>query len=186
MPDVRAFNIEAFKARFGDGAKASLFYYQPNWPGALNADIEEEDAIYLVRTAQMPSTTLEEQTLNWQGFDWKYPGKHTYAPITVTFNVDLNARIRMLFEKWSNLAHNPTSNFYTTHDVFMADQVLQMIGYEGQVILEFTLRDAWPQEVAQIAMDYASTEVAQFDVTFSYQYHEVSFNEKGGLQTTLA
>jgi hypothetical protein len=35
MPDVRAFNIEAFKARFGDGAKSSLFYYQPQWPAAL-------------------------------------------------------------------------------------------------------------------------------------------------------
>lgn len=185
MPDVRAFNIEAFKARFGDGAKNSLFYYQPNWPEALDADIDEEDAVYLVRTVTMPSTTLEEATLNWQGFDWKYPGKHTYNPITISFNVDLNAKIRMLFEKWSNLAHNPINNFYSTHDVFMKDQVLQMIGYEGNVILEFTLRSAWPQEVAQISMDYSSTEVAQFDITFSYLYHEVSFNERGGLQTTL-
>jgi hypothetical protein len=180
MPDVRAFNIEAFKARFGDGAKASLFYYQPQWPGALGADVNAQDAIYLVKTAQLPSTALEEVTLNWQGFDWKFPGKHTYTDVVVTFNVDLDAKIRMTFESWSNLCHDPKTNFYTTHDVFMADQRLQMLGYEGQVILEFTLHDAWPKEVSQVTMDYASTEVATFDVTFTYSYHELSFTETGG------
>lgn len=182
MPDVRAFNIEAFKAKFGDGAKASLFYYQPQWPGALGAEVTQEDAIYLVKTAQMPSTALEEVTLNWQGFDWKFPGKHTYTDVVVTFNVDLEAKIRQTFELWSNLCHDPATNFYTTHDVYMADQRLNMIGYEGQNILEFVLHDAWPKEVSQIAMDYASTEVATFDVTFTYSYHETKFTETGGVQ----
>ena len=184
MPDVRAFNIEAFKARFGDGAKTSLFYYQPQWPGGLQADVNQQDAIYLVRTATIPSTTLEEVPLQWQGFDWKIAGKHTYNDITVGFNVDLNAKVRKVFEEWSNLIHNPATNFYATHDQYMSDQTLQMIGYSGEVILEFLIHDAWPKEVAQITMDYPSTEVAQFDVTFTYSYHEVSFSETGGLQTT--
>lgn len=180
MPDVRAFNIEAFKARFGDGAKASLFYYQPQWPGSLQADVNQQDAIYLVKTAQMPSTALEEVTLNWQGFDWKFPGKHTYTDVVITFNIDKDAKIRQTFENWSNLCHDPTTNFYTTHDVYMVDQRMQMIGYEGEVILEFTLHDAWPKEVSQITMDYSSTEIATFDVTFTYSYHETSFTETGG------
>jgi hypothetical protein len=179
MPDTRAFNIEAFKAKFGDGAKASLFYYQPQWPGALNADINQQDAIYLVKTAQMPSTTLEEGVLNWQGFDWKYATKHTYTDITITFNVDKEAKIRQTFENWSNLCHDPVTNFYATHDIYMIDQRLQMIGYNGNVILEFTLVSAWPKEVSQITMDYATSEVATFDVTFSYQYHLTSYTETG-------
>jgi hypothetical protein len=171
MPDVRSFNIEAFKARFGDGAKSSLFYYQPQWPAALQASVSQEDAIYLVKTAQMPSSTLEEVV---------FPGKHTYTDVVITFNVDKDAKVRQTFEEWVNLCHNPVTNFYSTHDVFMEDQRLQMIGYEGQVILEFTLHDAWPKEVAQIQMDYSTTEVAQFDVTFTYSYHESSFTETGG------
>ena len=180
MPDVRTFNIEAFKARFGDGAKSSLFYYQPQWPGGLAADVNQQDAIYLVKTAQMPSTALEEVVLNWQGFDWKYPAKHTYADVVITFNVDKDAKIRQTFENWSILCHDPKTNFYSTHDVYMADQRLQMLGFQGDVILEFVLHDAWPKEISQITMDYASTEVATFDVTFTYSYHETSFNETGG------
>jgi len=180
MPDTRAFNIEAFKAKFGDGAKLSLFYFQPQWPSLDQIDVPQQDAIYLVKTATMPSTTLEEGTLNWQGFDFKYPTKHTYTDVTITFNVDLKAKIRMLFERWSNLIHNPATNFWATHDKYMVDQRLQMIGYEGQVILEFTLHDAWPKEVTQISADYSSTEVATFDVIFSYTYHEIKFTETGG------
>ena len=181
MPDIRNFNIEGFKAGFGDGAKSSLFYYQHSWPPLLpDAPITEQQAIFLVKTAQMPSTALEEVTINWQGFDWKFAGKHTYTDVTITFNVDLNASVRMLFERWSNLVHDPVTNFYTLHSEHMRDQKLQMIGYQGQVILEFTLHDAWPKEVGQIAVDYSSTEVATFDVTFTYSYHEVTFTETGG------
>ena len=184
MPDPRSFNIEAFKANFGDGAKNSLFYYQPSWPPALNAPLTEEQTIYLVKTATMPSTALEEVVINWQGFDWKFAGKHTYTDVTVTFMVDLDAKVRMLFERWSNLIHDPVTNFYTVHTEHMRDQRLQMLGYQGQVILEFTLHDGWPKEVSQISMDYSSTEVAQFDVTFTYSYHEIKFSETGGTQTT--
>jgi hypothetical protein len=180
MPDVRSFNIEAFKARFGDGAKANLFYYQPAWPSKLSADITTEDSIFLVKTATMPSTTLEEGIVPWQGFDWKYPSKKTYSDVTVSFNVDKSAKIRGHFEKWMNLIHDPKTNFWNYHDVYMANQRLQMIGYQGQVILEFVLHDAWPKEVAQISMDYGTADIATFDVTFAYSYHEVSYAETGG------
>jgi hypothetical protein len=182
MPDVRNFNIEGFKAGFGDGAKSSLFYYQPSWPAQLAAPLSEQETLFLVKTAQMPSTAMDEVVINWQGFDWKFGGKHTYTDVTITFNVDLEAKVRDLFESWINLIHNPLTNFYTTHDVHMKDQILQMLGYEGQVILEFTLHDAWPKEVGQIAVDYSSTEVATFDVTFTYSYHEVKRTETGGAQ----
>ena len=179
MPDQNSFNIEAFKANFGDGAKSSLFYYTPQWPADLAAPITEQQTIYLVKTAQMPSTAMDEVTINWQGFDWKFAGKHTYTDVTITFNVDLEAKVRLLFEQWSNLIHNPNTNFYSTHNVHMKDQRLQMVGYEGKTILEFLLHDAWPKEVGQIAVDYSSTEVATFDVTFTYSYHELSRTEAG-------
>ena len=173
MPEPQLFTIEGFKSKFGDGAKLSLFYYRPNWPGGIN-DVSENDAIYLVKTATMPSTTLEETTLNWQGFDWKFAAKHTYSDITITFNVDKKANIRMLFENWSNKIHNPVTNEYEVVSNYMTDQTLQMLGYKGQVIFEFKLHHAYPKEIAQMSYDYSSTEITSFDVTFSYIYHTVS------------
>ncbi len=176
MPDVRAFNIEAFKARFGDGAKSSLFYFQPQWPGRIS-EVSQEDAVYLVKTAQIASTALEEVTLNWQGFDWKFPGKHTYTDVVITFNVDLKAKIRQTFENWSNLCHDPVTNFYNVHTVYMVDQRVQLLDYDGNPSVTYTLFNAWPMTLGPIELDYAGTEVAMFDVTFSYTHHLIEENQ---------
>ena len=180
MPSLDSFNIEKFKSKFGDGAKASLFYFQPQWPTGVETSLSPEDTIYLVKTATIPNTALDEGTLGWQGFDYKYATKHTYSDLAVTFNVDLEAKVRMLFENWSNLIHNPETNVWSVTSDYMMTQKLQMVGYEGQTILEFTMHHAWPKEIGTIAMDYTTNEVISFDVTFSYIYHTLSFNETGG------
>jgi len=181
MAGLESFNIEQYKARFGDGAKSSLFYFTPNWPAGLTNFVSPENAMYLVRSATLPSTARDEATLNWQGFDYKYPTKSTYGDVTVSFNVDINAYIRLQFEQWMNLIHNPVDNTYALSFEYMATQTLQMVGYAGSNILQFTLHHAWPKDVAQISMDYSTSEVANFDVTFSYQYHTLSQSETGGL-----
>jgi hypothetical protein len=33
------------------------------------------------------------------------------------------------------------------------------------------LKYAWPQEVGAVSLDYATNDLATFDVNFSYQYH---------------
>ena len=111
--------------------------------------------------------------------DWKFAGKHTYTDITITFNVDKKAEVRETFEQWSNLVHDPETNFFGTHDTYMIDQKLQMLGYQGEVILEFNIHDAWPKEISQVTMDHSSTEIATFDVSFTYSYHTLSFTETG-------
>lgn len=181
MAGIESFNIEQYKARFGDGAKASLFYYTPFWPPGISNIISGEDAMYLVKSATMPGSTRDEGTLNWQGFDYKYATKSTYGDITISFNVDINANIRLQFERWMNLIHNPVDNTYAISSLYMQNQTLQMVGYAGANIMEFTLHHAWPKEVAQISMDYSTSEVATFDVTFSYQYHTLSPSETGGI-----
>jgi len=180
MPSLDSFNIEKFKAKFGDGAKGSLFYFQPQWPAGVQTSLSPEDVVYLVKAATIPDTTLEEATISWQGFDYKYATKHTYADLTVTFYVDLQAKVRMLFENWSNLVHNPLTNVWSTTSEYMVDQKLQMVGYQGQTIMEFTMHHAYPKDIGTIAMDYSTNEYLTFDVTFSYLYHTLSFNETGG------
>ena len=43
--------------------------------------------------------------------------------------------------------------------------------YDGKVVLEFVLHDAWPMEVAAANLSYDAPDVTQFDVTFRYSYH---------------
>jgi len=169
------FTIDGFKSNFRDGQRSNLFYFIPAFPAdAVTGDMNNERSVYLVKTAQMPQTTLEELTLNWQGYDFFIASKHTFNAIQITFNTDYNAYIRQNFEKWANLIHNPVTNEYALISEYMVDQRLQLVGYDGDPILEFKLHDAWPQDIAAANLDYATAEITQFDVTLRYQYHEIT------------
>jgi len=174
------FTIDGFKSNFRDGHRANLWYFLPNFPAdVIVGDMNNSRSVYLVKTTSMPSTTLEEVLLNWQGYDFPIAGKHTYAELPVTFNVDHDALIRQNFENWINKIHNPVTNEYALLSDYMLDQRIQLLGYDGDPVLEFTLHDCWPKDIAMASLDYAATEVTMFDVTFRYSYHTVSDRPTG-------
>ena len=166
------FTIDGFKSNFRDGQKSNLFYFLPNFPqDTITGDMNNDRAVYLVRATNLPTTTLEETVLPWQGMDFPLAMKHTYQAFTVTFNCDMNTRIRQNFEKWINKIHNPVTNRYALINEYMLDQRLQLLANDGKVVLEFVLHDAWPMEVGSANLSYDAAEITQFDVTFRYSYH---------------
>lgn len=174
------FTIDGFKSNFRDGQRSNLFYFIPNFPADVTVgDMTNERSVYLVKTANMPGSTLEEILLSWQGFDFPIAGKHTFMELTVTFNVDYDAYIRQNFENWINKIHNPITNEWSPIAEYMLDQRLQLLGYDGDPVLEVVLHDAWPREVAVATLDYAANEISMFDVTFRYSYHVLSDTATG-------
>jgi len=164
------FDLESFRSQFQGGARAYLFLYKPNIPTSTI------DAKFLVRASILPGTTIEEILVNWQGQDFKMAGKKTFTDWTITFNVDKESKLRKDFEDWSDKIHKIRSDenlFGVTTDYF-ATQSLSMLDYDGSEILEIKLVDAWPKEIAAITLDYSTMDVAQFDVTFTYQFHEIT------------
>jgi len=163
------FNLDSFKANFEGGAKQYLFYIKPSLPAGMTV----EKATYLVMSSNLPGRTFEQSLAPWQGLDYKYAGKQTFADWDVTFRVDRKADIRMAFEKWCDMIHNTETNIRALPSTYMRPQTAQLLDHEGTPILTYTLIDAWPLTVAQIDLDYAGTDTAMFTVTFSYQYYKM-------------
>jgi hypothetical protein len=165
------FDIESFRAKFQAGSRAYLFYVKPIFPLGLGADTDT--ATYLVRAASLPETTNEEIVINWQGFDYKMAGKATYAAWAVTYNVDKDADILKWYLEWARIILDPTTNVHGSPVDYMVDQQVELIGLDGNAILKYKLVGAWPQSIGAVTLDYATSDVAQFDVTWTYQYHVV-------------
>jgi hypothetical protein len=169
MVDIN-FNLDAFKAGFGDGARSNLFYFIPNFPASIDEGLGDRTR-FLVKSTSLPDTTIEEVAVDWQGYNFKFAGKHTYSDFTVVFSVDRKAKIRLAFENWVNKKiHNPLTNEYFTSDSYMRDQKLQWLGYDGEVIMEYTLFNAWPSKLGAIALDYSTGAISTFDVAFAYSH----------------
>ena len=167
------FSIEEFKGQFAGGARQNLFLFRPTFPTAVTS-ITAEKTQYLVRATTLPESTSEEVLVNWQGYDYKMAGKYTFTDFTCTFNVDMDSKIIHGFDQWMQFIHNAETNVYGQPNAYMTDQQVMLLGYDGDVTAEYTLHYAWPKTVGAVTLDYATSDVAQFDVTFSYQWHTIS------------
>jgi len=165
------FDIESFRAKFQSGARQYMFYVKPVFPLGIGADTDT--ATYLIRASQLPATDNEELVVQWQGFDYKMAGKATFSPWATTFNVDKDADILKWFLEWKKIILDPTTNVHGSPVDYMVDQQVELLGFDGNPILKYKLVGAWPQSVGAVTLDYATSDVAQFEVTWSYQYHVV-------------
>lgn len=165
--------IDEFSFYFRGGAKSYLFEWIPNAPASISSFVR--DYKYLVRSTSIPSTTIEEITVNYQQVDFKMGGKKIFDDWVVSFNVDKDANIRVSFEEWSNLIHSIENGFFNhkLFDNYTSNESFHMLNGKGETILNITLYHAWPKSISPITLDYSSQDFAQFDVTFSYMYHEI-------------
>ena len=162
------FDINSFMANYSNGARQYLFYILLDNPmGSLGMDRTS----YLVRSSSIPEWTIEPITTNWQGNEYKQGSTHTFGDWTVEFNVDARSKVHDDFEAWQSLIHDPTSNMHGDPLSYMRNQTIQLLDGFGDKIKERTLIAAWPSTVGEIALDYGTKDVANFSVTFSYQYY---------------
>jgi len=179
------FDIEAFSIQFDGGARAYLFEYAPNIKGIA---YNEDNKIY-VKATSLPSTSIEEHMIEYQGINYKMGGKKTFEDWTVTFNLDKDGQLRKDFEAWTQLVQEIKEDGTMIHKYpsnYVLDQYFYMLGTldigldpmnldisisNEPKILEIKLYNAWPKSISPISLDYSSQDFAQFDVTFSYLYH---------------
>jgi hypothetical protein len=176
------FNLDTFKSQFKGGARSYLFLFEPGFPQGIKGPATP-DAKFLVRATSVPESTTEEILVNWQGADYKVSGKQTFADWTITFNVDLKSDIRVSYEEWIKVIHKVGGDSAYGYPVeYEASQDLYLLDYKGDYgnpILEVKLVDAWPKSVSAVTLDYSAMDIAQFDVTFGYVYHEITNSTSG-------
>jgi len=177
------FDLDSFAMNFGGGAKAFLFEWTPT---LIHPYMKRNDR-FLVRSTTVPETIIEEITVEYQQLNYKIGGKKSFSDWIISFNLDNKAELRTRFENWSNNIHKVDSEGFqhllpvfgesggpkTFHNSYMTNETFTMLDNNMDPILQITLYGAWPKSIGPITLDYATQDFAQFDVTFSYLYHEI-------------
>lgn len=173
------FDLDSFSNSFAGGARAYLFEWKPVFTLLSNKGYQ-----FLVKSTNVPSTTIEEIIVDYQQINYKVGGKKTFEDWTVSLNVDVDAKVRTDFEKWSDKIHKVKESegyqhFYPDDTQYMSQETFTMYGlsdipfgeFDGK--LEITLYNTWPKIIGPITLDYGNQDFATFDVTFSYLYHKI-------------
>ena len=131
------------------------------------------DSRYLVRGARLPASTIESTTTSWQGNAYKLGTTQTFESFGITFNIDITDTIRNNMLKWVELTHNANDNIHGHPDTYMQDITVQHLNHLNgtQIITEYKLIKCWPTSVGALELAYESKEIAQFEVSFEYQFH---------------
>lgn len=161
----------------GNFARAYLFYVKFPDPGAVNLPQNQR---FLVRSTSLPASTIEEIPIPYQGMVYKIGSTQVFETWECTFNADNAMSLRREFVRWMQAVHNPVnnehglpSNYFGKAEIEMLDP-FQNFGGDGAANANYvaTLYDAWPSSVGALDLAYDSKEVAQFSVTFTYNWHE--------------
>ena len=172
-------NLNGFIEKFRgiEAARTYLFYIVPDIPGFQNTDVT-----YFVKSGSLPSSSFDEMSTSMQNLNFKTAGKRNFDVWNVSFYVDGRAAIRKAFTRWLNLIVNPVSGVHAYPSEYMRNQkVILLAPDKKSEILTYTLVKAYPSSVGEIPLDYSTFDYAQFDVSFTYQYHTIE--ETYGTQT---
>ena len=201
--------ISEFKTKLiNGGARPNLFLVRLNFPTTLSeiADISPveasniltERAEFLVKTAQLPASTIGTIDVPFRGRMMKVAGDRTFEPWSVTVINDGEFGIRKAFETWSRGINALTENvsqlgfgddnpgYCVDLEVFQLSrdgktpnktpQAITAAGVDGMdVVRAYKFYDAWPSSLSAIDLSYESNDqIEEFTVEFQYNYYETS------------
>ena len=202
--------ISEFKSKLTQGgARPNLFMVRLNFPneissvidfGQVNSTDAKERAQFLVKTAQIPASTIGSIDVPFRGRMLKVAGDRTFEPWSVTVLNDGEFSIRKAFETWSRGINALTENVsqlgygddgqgYTAElEVFQLSRDAQSPNKNPQnmtaagtdeggmdIIRAYKFYDAWPSALSAIDLSYESNDqIEEFTCEFQYNYYEVS------------
>ena len=156
----------------GGGARANQFSVRSN-----SDFIQDTEALsFLCRSASLPAMTIGEVPVFYRGRQIYVAGDRTYADWTVTVYNDGGWVARSNLENWNNALQafgNSTVGAQNPADYYGSISV-QQLDRSDNVIRHVFLADAWPTNVAEIALAYDTVDVVEeFDVTFRFNYMQL-------------
>ena len=201
--------ISEFKTKLiNGGARPNLFLVRLNFPTTLSqvadigpvesSNILTERAEFLVKTAQLPASTIGTIDVPFRGRMLKVAGDRTFEPWSVTVVNDGEFGIRKAFETWSRGINALTENvsqlgygddnpgYCVDLEVFQLSrdgktpnktpQAITSAGVDGMdVVRAYKFYDAWPSSISAIDLSYESNDqIEEFTVEFQYNYYETS------------
>jgi hypothetical protein len=136
------------------------------------------DSLVYLKTAELPSRTINSVAVPFMGLNFSVPGTAQYAgTMDLTFYCDSPQIIRNFFEgiSFATFDNRTSGGAYTVRQ----ENVMSFYTYNNvspdEVVTQYTLVGIYPTSVGAIAMDTTGNgEVVSFTAQIAYQYWEKS------------
>jgi len=165
--------VDDFKSKLiGGGARPNLFKAIVNFPAYAAGDTELTS--FMCKGAQLPGSTIAQLDVPFRGRQLKIAGDRTFENWTITVINDTGMEVRNAMERWMNGMNEHVNNTGLSNPTdYQADMAIEQLDKAGNVTKTYTIRGAYPINVAAIDLSYDSTDaIEEFTVELAYQYWE--------------
>ena len=161
-------NVNRFKDKLRGGTRANLFKVTLRTPAGLTP--LEELSPFVVKTAEVPGSTISPIIVPFRGRQLKISGDKTFDPWTVQVLNDPDFTVRKAMEIWMSGMNNHEDN-QGVNDGYFVDLEIAQLDREGTPLRTYVLKDAWPSDLGPMQASFdAENTLQEFPITFQYQY----------------
>ena len=118
---------------------------------------------------QIPGTNYSTTQNRMFGEFREIPYEKIYDNITMSFYVDVDMKVKSLFDDWSNLISNPVTKTYNYYNTYIADMRIEVQDINDKKRYQLTLSECYPKNIGTIQLDYASKDIMKLTVQMQYK-----------------
>ena len=168
--------IDDFKANLiGGGYRTNQFRVTITPPPGISIGLDVRRTSFLCKGTTLPAITIAPLPISYRGRQIQIAGdRDTSGTWDTEFYMDTDFMIMNALQRWSNGINNMTDGEGLTNPAdYKVDAFVDQLDRNGATIKSYTLRGAYPIDVAAIELDYGNNDtIEEFQVTFNYQYFE--------------
>ena len=137
----------------------------------------------MVKTAQLPGSTLGTIEVPYFGRNVRYAGDRTFEDWTVTVINDEDFAIRNSLEAWSNAINTHDTNQRALPQDYKSNGIITQFGKDGRALRSYIFEGMYPLTIDAIELGWDQVDaIEEFGVTFQYDFWRVEGNT--GIPTT--
>lgn len=139
------------------------------FPNAVDQDTRSIANLFC-DAVTLPGANIATQPMRIFGESREMPYEKSYDPVTMSFYVDSDMRIKKAFESWMGLIHNTNTRTLGYYENYIRPVEIYVNSVDGSTPYMLTLYEAYPKTLNSIQLDTAGREIMKMTVTMQYKY----------------
>lgn len=158
----------------GGLARTSHFAVSFVMPKCLDAsrfgkDVLEKVLLFCEQT-QLPGLNVATTPIRTWGETREMPYERMYEPITFTFYVDKEMKVKLFFDQWITSIQDNQTRHMNFYENYIVDVNVEVYDVADNSRYKATLFEAYPKTISAVEMNYGGKDVMRVQVTFAYRY----------------
>ena len=133
-----------------------------------------EKILLFCEQTQLPGMNIQTSPVRTYGETIEMPNDRMFDPVTFTFYVDKEMKVKIFFDQWISNIQNGQSRQFNFYKDYVVDVAVEVYDVAENSRYKVELKEAYPKTISSVEMNYGGKDVMRVQVTMAYRYWTTS------------